>query len=86
MSNEEYLIRMKEAKEAAGNGVDYSPQFGAVCPFCKTPRAHVRASLPWENNMKIRYHLCANRQCPMQQLNITIKSIQEDSTGVGRSL
>lgn len=79
MSNDEYLSRTKAARDTAKNGVDYSPRLGAVCPFCSTPRARVATSLPWDGDCKVRYHICGNADCPLQQLGITIKSVEVDT-------
>ncbi len=78
MSNEDYLTRLAEITEQAKAGVDYSPQYGAICPACDTARASVVGSLPWEGGVKIRYHRCRNMDCPLCQLKTSIKSIEED--------
>jgi hypothetical protein len=38
--------------------VDYSPQYGAVCPVCHHGYAPVYTTRPWEGNLRIRYHAC----------------------------
>jgi len=68
------------AKRQADAGVVYSPQFGAICPACSTYRAKVVNSLPWKDNLKIRYHSCANITCTLHKLNITIKSVEVDTS------
>ena len=57
-------------------GVDYSAQSGATCPYCRTPRAKVTGSLPWESGTKTRYHKCARGACPLHKGGITFKSVQ----------
>ncbi|MBU0680117.1 MAG: transcriptional regulator [Proteobacteria bacterium] len=82
MSNDDYLKKLVEAKAQAASGVDYSPRFGAVCPSCATTRAVVTGSLPWDSAIKIRYHRCRNSGCPINQMGISIKSIEVDVSGV----
>lgn len=81
---EKNFKKILQAREIAQNGIDYSSRWGAVCPYCKTPKAKVITSKPWEENMKIRYHKCLNKECLLFKMEITIKSIEEDKSGVGR--
>jgi len=72
---------LERAIELAAAGVDYSPRYGAVCPLCGTPRARVTGSLPWDGNIKVRYHRCANQECRLARLKVSIKSVEVDNVG-----
>lgn len=62
----------------AGQGVDYSPRFGALCPYCGD-RAKVTTTRPWEGSVRVRYHRCMNKDtCVVAGMDINIKSIEED--------
>jgi hypothetical protein len=69
------------AKTKAGQGVDFSPQHGALCPCCSL-RTKVYKTMPWEGDIRIRYHHCRNRSCLLQQINVSVKSLEQDLTGV----
>ena len=66
------------AVQRAENGVDFSPRFGAVCPFCGRPNLRVHGSKPWDGDCRIRYHRCHNPGCYLHQIGQTIKSVQVD--------
>lgn len=44
---------------------------GAECPNCRTEKAAVIRTLPWEGDIRIRYHHC-------QSCGMRFKSIEED--------
>jgi len=75
------IAAFEAAVAKAAAGVDYSPRLGAVCPLCRTPRARVTGSLPWEGNIKVRYHRCVSGNCRLHRLRITIKSVEVDNVG-----
>jgi Zn ribbon nucleic-acid-binding protein len=53
------------------DGVEYSRIDGAECPACKMPGGYVTNTLPWEDGLRIRYHVC--RRCGSR-----FKSIEEN--------
>jgi len=63
------------ARAKAAGGVDYSPRFGATCPWCGR-RAKIYKTTPWEDNTRIRYHRCSKAGCVLATMNISIKSIE----------
>jgi hypothetical protein len=65
------VAAIKEAEQ----GVDYTPKHGASCPFCGK-RARVLFTRGWTGNVRIRYHRCPNRRCPINSLERSIKSIE----------
>ncbi len=69
-----------EAKEKASAGVDYSPRYGASCPWCGK-RAKITNTTPWEDSIRLRYHRCQNTKCVLNIMNISIKSIEVDTVG-----
>lgn len=73
------LVRGKviKAVETASAGVDYSPQKGALCPWCGR-RAKIYKTLPWESDIRIRYHRCQNNGCVLASMKQSIKSIEVD--------
>jgi len=66
------------AVEVARAGVEYSVQTGATCPCCGQSYARVVSTLPWEDNTRLRYHRCRNRDCVLTTMGINIKSVQVD--------
>ena len=74
------LALIAEAKARASAGVDYSPRYGAVCPWCGE-RAKITKTTPWEDNIRLRYHRCLNERCVLKSLNIYIKSVEVDTIG-----
>ncbi|MGI6655249.1 MAG: hypothetical protein ACOX5Z_00155 [Desulfobulbus sp.] len=62
-------------RHAAAVGYDYSPRHGVSCPWCGH-RTVVYATLPWADDVRIRYHRCTQAVCPVARLGISIKSIQ----------
>ena len=64
----------------ASAGVDFSHRRGAVCPGCGE-RARIVKTLPWEGNVRVRYHRCENPRCLMCAARATIKSVEEDFSG-----
>lgn len=62
-------VTMEDVKEVL-DGVTYHRIYGAECPRCKMRKAHVRNTLPWEDNLRERYHCC--RRC-----GATFKSIED---------
>lgn len=70
-------VKIVTAREAAAGGVDYSPRHGARCPWCNR-RAKIYKTMKWEGSTRIRYHRCENNLCLLNQLGMTIKSVEED--------
>lgn len=64
------FIRQAEA------GVVYSDGIGALCPACGR-RARTYKTARQEGGVKIRYHLCGNKNCVLSYLKKTIKSVQD---------
>ncbi len=64
------------AIEAARAGVDYTPKNGAVCPFCGKHRIPTYKTMPWAGDLRVRYHHCNNPECPLCELNGSVKSVQ----------
>lgn len=71
------VAQIAKAKQAAESGVDYSPQHGARCPWCGS-RSKIIKTLPWEANIRLRYHRCRKSGCVVASMGITIKSIECD--------
>lgn len=82
MSEKQIINKIALAKEAAAAGVDFSPRFGAVCPWCNAIRLPVYRTMPWIGKMRVRYHRCNNKECVLNILTITVKSLEEDMTNV----
>lgn len=40
------------------NGVDYSAQYGVICPNCGKMKVSAYHREPWLNGRKVRYHRC----------------------------
>ena len=74
------LALIAEAKEKASSGVDYSPRYGAICPWCGK-RAKITRTTPWEDSIRLRYHRCLNTKCILNAMNISIKSLEVDTVG-----
>lgn len=71
------VSKIVQAKKEAGAGVDYSSRFGAICPWCEK-RTKVYRTMPWEDDIRIRYHLCENLRCVLKTMGTSIKSIEVD--------
>ena len=69
-----FVLKMREK---ASEGVVYDHKKGAACPACHE-RLRVYCSRPWNGNVKIRYHQCANRECILHQLEMKMKSVEEE--------
>lgn len=63
--------------DQAAAGVDYSPRYGARCPCCGR-RAVIYKSMPWEEDVRVRYHRCTNPRCLLAAARATLKSVQMD--------
>lgn len=72
---EDLLARAKEISQA---GVDYTPRYGAICPWCGTKKLPVARTMPWDGSTRVRYHKCPGKSCIISKLGIGIKSIEED--------
>lgn len=64
--------------QQAETGVDYSPRHGAACPACGQKMGIVK-TMPWQDNVRIRYHKCVNPACMLAMLGKSIKSVQADA-------
>lgn len=62
---------------AATAGVDYSPRHGARCPWCKK-KMRIYSTLPWDGNIRIRYHHCENDRCPLARMKTSVKSVESE--------
>ncbi|MCK9324566.1 MAG: hypothetical protein M0P69_03630 [Bacteroidales bacterium] len=78
MSQGQIIATVAAAIEMAGQGVDYTPKSGAVCPWCGKDRIPVYCTKPWSGDVRIRYHHCNNPECILYRLNTGIKSLQEN--------
>lgn len=67
-----------EAVAKAEAGVDYSAKNGAVCPWCKA-RTRIVKTMPWDGDLRVRYHKCDQRGCVLSSINQTVKSVQVDN-------
>ena len=66
-------------KSRAGQGVDFLPKDGAVCPECGAKRLKIITTRAWENGCRVRYHRCTNtKNCMLAALGFVIKSVQMD--------
>lgn len=65
------------AVHQAEAGVDYSARSGAICPGCGK-KAPIYKTLPWDGDIRIRYHRCATPDCPLAILGRGIKSVQQE--------
>ena len=54
-------------------GVTYDRRVGAECPMCRLPKCYVRDTMPWQDDIRIRYHVC--RRC-----GHLFKSVEEYTT------
>lgn len=70
------------AIEKAAEGVEYSPRYGAICPFCGAIWMPSYKCKPWDDNTRVRYHKCKNKDCQLHINDISIKSVQVDRSGV----
>lgn len=61
------------AIEAAKVGIDYRKGEGAFCPFC---RERLRTYRTIGGRPTIRYCRCTNTGCPMNEMEISIKTVQ----------
>ncbi len=75
------LVKITKATSKAQAGVDYSPRYGALCPWCGR-RAKIYKTLPWEDRLRVRYHRCTGKGCVIVRMGITIKSIEVDNVEV----
>jgi len=71
------MAAIVKAKELAAAGVDFSPQFGALCPWCGK-KSRIFKTMPWEESIRVRYHRCEQKGCVLASLKTTVKSIQLD--------
>jgi len=67
-------------KAAAESGVDYSPRTGALCPGCGQ-RTRPHKTLPWDGNIRIRYHRCDAEGCLLAAMGQSFKSVEVDQVG-----
>lgn len=75
------LTQIAAAKRTAENGVDYSPKYGALCPWCGN-KTKITRTAPWDENVRVRYHRCHHPGCVIAKLQISVKSIQVDTSEV----
>ena len=68
------------AIQKASQGVEYTPKYGAVCPFCGSKRIRTYSTKPWKDSLRVRFHKCQNKRCPLYKQNISVKSVQVDTT------
>ncbi len=66
---------LAQAQMAAMSGVTYTPRYGACCPWCGR-RTKISTTLPWDGDVRIRYHYCKNKRCPLAVMRISIKSVE----------
>ena len=66
------------AMEEASAGVDYSPRHGAGCPWCGRKRIPGYRTRPWAGGLRVRYHHCPHKGCLLHEMNVGVKSVQED--------
>ncbi len=71
------ISRIAAVQKEASAGVDYSSRNGASCPWCGK-RTKIYKTMPWEDDIRIRYHLCVNGRCALKSLGSSIKSIEVD--------
>uniref|UniRef100_A0A6M3J593 Uncharacterized protein n=1 Tax=viral metagenome TaxID=1070528 RepID=A0A6M3J593_9ZZZZ len=57
-------------RERDTGGVTFDRRAGADCPMCRFPKCNVRDTMPWQDDIRIRYHVC--RRCGHQ-----FKSVEE---------
>jgi hypothetical protein len=69
--------KVAKAKELAENGVDFSPRHGARCPWCES-KCRIYRTMPWDGNVRVRYHRCERSGCVIASLRVSIKSIEVD--------
>jgi len=69
-------IKLALSIREAETGVDYHAKGGARCPWCGE-RLRVTHTLPWDGNLRLRYHKCINPKCPLSVMDKTVKSTQE---------
>ena len=69
------LQHVEQIFRQAEYGGDYSPRNGAVCPACGA-RTAIYKSIPWDGDVKIRYHRCKNKSCILSRAHKSIKSVQ----------
>lgn len=67
--------KIAEATKKASAGVDYSSRYGALCPWCGK-RTKVYKTMPWEDDIRVRYHQCGNVRCALGTMGCSIKSIE----------
>ena len=65
-------------REKVSEGLVYDRKTGATCPVCHE-RLRVYCSRPWNGNVKVRYHWCANIECILHQFEIRMKSVEEET-------
>lgn len=81
--NSKKAIAAAIAKAQAG--VDYSPRTGATCPCCGAEKLGVETTRPWDDAMRVRFHVCSNPRCLICTLGQRVKSVEvEMRAGVGR--
>lgn len=69
--------KIVQVQELAAAGVDYSPRHGALCPWCST-KAKIIRTMPWDGDLRVRYHRCQRPGCVLAKLGTTIKSVEVD--------
>ncbi len=78
--NQVALGKIAKAKQLAENGVDYSAKHGALCPWCNK-KTRIYRTMPWDGQVRVRYHKCERNGCVVHTLRVSIKSIQVDNGG-----
>lgn len=73
------IAHLATLKAAAESGVDYSPKHGALCPACGA-RMKPYKTMPWDGNVRIRYHRCTTPSCLLTTIAKTVKSVEVDPT------
>jgi len=68
------------AIQKAAQGVEYTPKYGAVCPFCGSIRMRTITTRKWDGDTRTRFHRCKNKSCPLHKRKVYIKSVQVDET------
>ena len=53
--------KVKKQTRQPLDGVEYSRIKGAKCPICFMPGGYTQNTMPWEDGIRIRYHVC--RRC-----------------------
>lgn len=51
-------VAIAVAVALVNQGVDYTSKDKAPCPLCGSRKVKVTNTLPWEGDIRIRYHQC----------------------------